>query len=76
MTVNSTADEFPLTPEFAAMMLGAIRPTGTVVAGTLRKAELIAYQGGRITIVDPQGLEQASRECYRITPPATVTNCR
>jgi len=59
-------DEFPLTQEFAAMMLGATRPTVTVVAGTLQKAELIAYQRGRITIVDREGLEEASCECYGI----------
>jgi CRP-like cAMP-binding protein len=36
-------DEFPLTQEFAAMMLGTSRPTVTVVAGTLQKAGLIKY---------------------------------
>ena len=30
-------DEFPLTQEFAAMMLGTSRPTVTVVAGTLQR---------------------------------------
>jgi hypothetical protein len=37
------SDEFPLTQEFVAMMLGASRPTVTVVAGTLQKAGLIKY---------------------------------
>ncbi len=59
-------DEFPLTQEFAAMMLGATRPTVTVVAGLLQKADLIAYQRGRITVVDRRGLEDASCECYAI----------
>ena len=59
-------DEFPLTQEFAAMMLGATRPTVTVVAGLLQKADLIAYQRGRITVVDRRGLEHASCECYGI----------
>ena len=45
-------DEFPLTQEFAAMMLGASRPTVTVVAGTLQKAGLITYHRGQITILD------------------------
>ena len=58
-------DEFPLTQEFVAMMLGAARPTVTVVAGTLQKAGLITYRHGRVTIVDRQALEQASCECYR-----------
>src|SRR5437899_2681520 len=37
-------DEFPLTQEFVAMMLGAARPTVSVVAGTLQKAGLIKYR--------------------------------
>jgi len=57
-------DEFPLTQEFVAMMLGAARPTVTVVAGTLQKAGLIKYRHGHVTIVDRQALEQASCECY------------
>jgi CRP-like cAMP-binding protein len=58
-------DEFPLTQEFVAMMLGASRPTVTVVAGTLQKAGLIRYRHGRVTIVDRESLEAASCECYR-----------
>lgn len=57
--------EFPLTQEFVAMMLGATRPTVTVVAGTLQKAGLITYHRGDVTIVDREGLENASCECYR-----------
>ena len=60
-------DEFPLTQEFVAMMLGTSRPTVTVVAGTLQKAGLITYHRGRITIVDREKLESASCECYRAT---------
>jgi CRP-like cAMP-binding protein len=59
------SDEFPLTQEFVAMMLGASRPTVTVVAGTLQKAGLITYYRGYVTIVDRERLEQASCECYR-----------
>lgn len=57
-------DEFPLTQEFAAMMLGATRPTVTVVAGVLQKAGLITYHRGRVVIVDRKRLESASCECY------------
>ena len=57
-------DEFPLTQEFVAMMLGASRPTVTVVAGTLQKAGLITYHRGHVTIVDREKLESASCECY------------
>jgi CRP-like cAMP-binding protein len=58
-------DAFPLTQEFVAMMLGANRPTVTVVAGTLQKAGLITYHRGRVTILDREKLESASCECYR-----------
>jgi len=59
------SNEFPLTQEFVAMMLGASRPTVTVVAGTLQKAGLIKYHHGHVTIVDRESLEAASCECYR-----------
>jgi CRP-like cAMP-binding protein len=57
-------DEFQLSHEFLAMMLGSTRPTVTVVAGTLQKAGLLTYRHGRITILDRGGLESASCECY------------
>ena len=62
-------DNFPLTQEFVAMMLGATRPTVTVVAGTLQRAGLITYHRGHVTILDGRKLEAASCECYR-----TATN--
>jgi CRP-like cAMP-binding protein len=61
------SDEFPLTQEFVAMMLGASRPTVTIVASTLQKAGLITYHRGQIKIVDGDKLEEASCECYRTT---------
>ena len=57
-------DEFHLSHEFLAMMLGSTRPTVTLVAGTLQRAGLIKYTHGRITILDRQSLEAASCECY------------
>ncbi len=59
------ADNFPLTQEFVAMMLGATRPTVTVVAGTLQRAGLITYHRGHVTVLDREKLEAASCECYR-----------
>jgi CRP-like cAMP-binding protein len=59
-------DAFPLTQEFVAMMLGATRPTVTVVAGTLQRAGLITYHRGHVTIVDRERLESASCECYHV----------
>ena len=60
-------DEFPLTQEFVAMMLGASRPTVTIVASTLQKAGLITYRRGNLKILDGERLEAASCECYRTT---------
>jgi len=60
-------DVLPLTQEFVAMMLGATRPTVTLVAGTLQKAGLITYRHGRVTVVNREELEAASCECYRVT---------
>lgn len=57
-------DDFHLSHEFLAMMLGATRPTVTVVAGTLQKDGLITYSHGRITILDRQRLEEHACECY------------
>ncbi len=59
-------DEFPLTQEFVAMMLGVARPTVTIVAGTLQKAGLITYRRGTVTILEREKLEGAACECYRV----------
>jgi CRP-like cAMP-binding protein len=59
-------DEFYLSHEFLAVMLGVRRQSVTVVAGTLQAAGLITYRHGHITIVDRKGLEAASCECYSL----------
>jgi CRP-like cAMP-binding protein len=58
------ADEFNLTQEFLAQMLGVRRPSVTVAAGALQKAGLIRYQRGRIRVADRAGLEARACECY------------
>jgi CRP-like cAMP-binding protein len=57
-------DQFQLSHEFLAMMLGSSRPTVTVVARTLQKAGIIDYTHGRMTVLDRPALEAASCECY------------
>ena len=59
-------DEFNLTQEFLAEMLGVRRPSVTVSAGRLQKAGLIRYQRGRIRVLDRAGLEACSCECYEV----------
>jgi CRP-like cAMP-binding protein len=60
------SDEFPLTQEFLAQMLGVRRPSVTVVAGILQQAGFIRFHRGRITITDRRGLEGASCDCYGV----------
>ncbi|MEO8191325.1 MAG: Crp/Fnr family transcriptional regulator [Acidobacteriota bacterium] len=59
-------DQFFLTQEFLSMMLGVRRATVTVAAGELRQEGLIRYSQGRIEILDREGLEGASCECYMV----------
>ena len=59
------ADEFLLTQEFIAMMLGASRSMVTMIAGEFQDAGFITYRRGRVTIVDRAALEATSCECYR-----------
>jgi CRP-like cAMP-binding protein len=59
-------DEFPLTQEFLAYMLGARRASVTLAAGILASARLIRYTRGRIHVLDRARLEEASCECYGI----------
>jgi|SRR6478672_4050383 CRP-like cAMP-binding protein len=58
--------DFHLSHEFLAVMLGVQRPTVTTVAGGLQQAGLIRYTHGRVSVLDRRGLEAASCECYAI----------
>jgi hypothetical protein len=60
------SDQFMITQEFLAQMLGARRSTVSVSAGILQRAGLIRYARGNVTIVDGAGLESVSCECYGV----------
>jgi len=59
--------EFPLTQEFLAMMLGVRRAGVTVAANALKRAGLINYARGSVTVLDRPGMERRTCECYGVT---------
>ncbi len=59
------SDNLPLTQEHLSIMLAVQRTTVTVLAAGLRDDGLISYNRGKIRILDREGLEGRSCECYR-----------
>jgi CRP-like cAMP-binding protein len=55
-----------LTHEFLSIMLGVQRPTVTLAVGGLQTAGLVQQRRGHIEVLDREGLEAASCECYGI----------
>ena len=64
------SDEFPLTHEFLAHMLGLRREGVTEAASAFKRRKLIQYQRGKIQILDLKGLRAASCSCYQIVQTA------
>jgi CRP-like cAMP-binding protein len=60
------SDEFVLTQDFLSRMLGVRRAGVSVAANTLKQAGLIDYRRGTMMVLDREGLERYSCECYRI----------
>ena len=61
--VNS--NEFRITQEFLALMLGVRRVGVSAAMCRLRERKLIVYRRGTITILDHEGLVAASCVCYK-----------
>ncbi len=68
MTRDQTGrDDFSLTHEFLAKMLGVRRASVSQAAESLQRAGLIRYRQGHIQILDGRGLEHAACEDYQLT---------
>ncbi len=59
-------DDFVLTHQFLAMMLGVRRAGVSTIAGRLQKSGVISYSQGHVSVRDRKALEAASCECYGV----------
>jgi CRP-like cAMP-binding protein len=59
-------DEFTMTQEFLAFVLGVRRQTVSVAVSQFSRQGCIVYQRGQVRIVDRVGLESAACECYEV----------
>lgn len=61
---NVLSDDFQLTHEFLASLLGVQRPSLSLLANELQKRGLIRYSYGRVTILNRHAIEDVACECY------------
>jgi CRP-like cAMP-binding protein len=59
-------DDFQLTQQFLALMLGVRRAGVTGAASALQKRNLIRYSRGKMSIVDAVRLRRAACSCYAV----------
>jgi CRP-like cAMP-binding protein len=59
------SDDLVLTQEFLGQMLGVRRTSVSVVANTLQQAGFVRYSRGHIRILNLEGLQETTCECYQ-----------
>ncbi|MGE3855605.1 MAG: Crp/Fnr family transcriptional regulator [Dehalococcoidia bacterium] len=65
MRDRAAGDEFAITHEYLAYMLGANRPSETLILHSLASRGVLELRRGSIRIADREALERESCECYR-----------
>jgi CRP-like cAMP-binding protein len=65
------SNQFTMTQEFIAGMLGVRREGVTEAAGKLQRLGIIHYSRGQITVLDRPKLEQMCCECYAVVKKET-----
>lgn len=61
---NALRNEFPVTHDLIAASMGVRRASVSSAAEALRKAGLIHYGRGNVTVIDRGGLEKTACECF------------
>jgi CRP-like cAMP-binding protein len=56
----------PITHDFLATMLGTDRPSVSLAAGILQRAQIIEYARGAVKILNRKKLEEFVCECYAV----------
>lgn len=64
--VRVGSDDIRLSHEFLATMLGARRASVTDALRPLREAGLVRSHRGKVSLLDPAGLERRACECFRV----------
>ena len=60
-------NQFVITQEFLAIMLGCSRTGVNAAAGKLAERGIIKYARGKMTVLDRPGLEASSCSCYKVS---------
>lgn len=63
---RTVRDEFPLSHDFLAQMMGVRRASVTLVLGQLKRQKAVSYRRGIVTVTDRPALEEVSCHCYRL----------
>ena len=77
------SDQFKVTQEYIAAMIGSRRNAVSLAAHTLQQSNVIRYSRGHIEITDPEALKKSACECYgelraqyqRLRFPGRPENC-